>query len=113
MLVRKNNTSYLCSHRLLKHKESKDKQNFEAKNNHYPITNSNRLNGGLFGQALGWSSKKNFCLNKRSQQGQSFNILAIDNNATVIKKFKKQDNKDLSQVEIMLAIKKSTMPASA
>lgn len=59
--------------------------------------NSRSGNEDQYGQASSQSSKKNFHLNKRGQQSQSFkNTPVIDVNTTVVKKYRKQGNRDLS-----------------
>lgn len=53
----------------LKNEKSRDQKKSRAKKNYYSlIANSNDRNRSQFGQALDWSSKKNFCPNKGGQQ---------------------------------------------
>lgn len=59
--------------------------NFKAKkNNHLLITNGNNINKDQSGYALGWFSQKKICLNKRSHQNLSSNILTISSYTTII-----------------------------
>lgn len=90
------------SQKLLKYKEFKHQKEFEAKKTHSPTTNSSSRNGGQYGQALRLYYKKDFCSNKECQQGQSFNIPAIDNNATIVKKDKKQAPKQNGKKHVLV-----------
>lgn len=82
---------YLHDHKPLKNGESKHQKDSKAKKNYLVITNSNNRGGnrGQLSQAFGWSSKKDFCSNKKSQRGQSSNIPTTSSNATVVKNNKK------------------------
>lgn len=97
-------------HRLLKSEKSKDQKEFQAKKNHNPPVDNNNSRGrnrGQSSQALNWSSKKDFGLNREGQQSQSSNISATSNNAITVKKNKKQGGeKNLSQVECYSCDKK-------
>lgn len=100
---------YSYGHKSLKSKKSRNQKNSETKKNHHSPTvdsNSRSKNEGQLDQVLGRSSKKDSCSNRGSQGGQSFNTPAISSNATVVKKDKKQGDKDPSQVECYLYLKK-------
>lgn len=71
-------------HKLLKNEESKDQKDSKAKKKDLTTADSHSRIGGQSSQALSWSSKKDFYLNKRGQQSQSSNTLATSRNATII-----------------------------
>lgn len=94
MLVQKSDPQYPCSYTLLKNEKFQDQKNSKAKKNYPLATNSNHENRDCSDQALPGFFKKNPCLNRGGQQGKFSNTLTTGNNAIVIKKNKKQDNKD-------------------
>lgn len=90
---------YPYSHKLLKHKKSKDQKNFTTKKNHFPAAHTNGKTVSQSDQALGQFSKRDFRPNYRSQQGQFSHTLETGHNVIITKKYKMQSDKELSQVE--------------
>lgn len=107
-LACESNICYFCDYQLTK-RESEDKKNSKVKKtSNTSTTNQNSSDNGQAsqsGQITGQSRKKSFYLQK-SIKSQCSDILATSVNATIIKKVRKQDNKDLSQVEYFLYYKK-------
>lgn len=99
LLAQKSNRCCLHDYELLKHKKSKEQKDFKAKNNHSLVANNTSENGDQSGQALGQYHKKYSCWNKGGQQSSSSNTLAIGSNVIVVKKDKKQGNRNLSHVK--------------
>lgn len=64
-VVRKSNAHYFYGDRLLKHEESKNMKNSKAKKNYFLIAHSISENSSWSNQALGWSYKKHFYLNRK------------------------------------------------
>lgn len=106
--IQKSNSYCVYSHRSPKNKKSRNQKNSQAKKkNHSSAANNTSSNKDQSSQTLGRSSKKEFCLNGQDQQGQFFHIQETGSNATIIKKDKKQGNKNLSQVRYYSYYKKS------
>lgn len=95
-MIEQSDTRFPHSHRLLNRKKLRDSKSSEIIKNDCSIADSNGENNSQFDQNLVWFLKKDFYFNERNYQGQSFNTLVTDNNATNIKKNKKQGNKELS-----------------
>lgn len=107
LLVRESNACCSHSKKHLKNEKSKDQKDSEAKKN-YSSTNNNsgNTNRDQSDQALNWFSKKDFRSNRGDQQSQSSNIPTTSVNAIVIKKNKKQGNRNLSQIKCYTCHKK-------